>query len=59
MERARFSGKKGSLEPSCEVNRNMLKSDVDPAILLFTGIRIEIYEGTGVSGRLFLRLLRV
>ena len=34
MERARFSGKKGSFEPSCEVNRNMLKSGVDPAILL-------------------------
>ena len=32
--RARFSGKKGSFEPSCEVNRNMLKSGVDPAILL-------------------------
>ena len=23
MTRARFSGKKGSFEPSCEVNRNM------------------------------------
>jgi hypothetical protein len=34
MARARFSGKKGSFEPSCEVNRNMLKSGVDPAILL-------------------------
>ena len=34
MTRARFSGKKGSFEPSCEVNRNMLKSGVDPAILL-------------------------
>ena len=32
--RARFSGKKGSFEPSCEVNRKMLKSGVDPAILL-------------------------
>ena len=32
--RARFSGKKGSFEPSCEVNGNMLKSGVDPAILL-------------------------
>lgn len=31
---ARFSGKKGSFEPSCEVNRKMLKSGVDPAILL-------------------------
>ena len=34
MTRARFSGKKGSFEPSCEVNRKMLKSGVDPAILL-------------------------
>jgi len=34
MERARFSGKKGSFEPSREVNRKMLKSGVDPAILL-------------------------
>ena len=34
MARARFSGKKGSFEPSCEVNRKMLKSGVDPAILL-------------------------
>ena len=34
MARARFSGKKGSFEPSCEVNRKMLKSGMDPAILL-------------------------
>ena len=34
MVRARFSGKKGSFEPSCEVNRNMLKSGPVPAILL-------------------------
>jgi hypothetical protein len=34
MTRARFWGKKGSFEPSCEVNRKMLKSGVDPAILL-------------------------
>ena len=27
-------GKNGSFEPSCEFNRNMLKSGVDPAILL-------------------------
>ena len=34
MTRARFRGKKGSFEPSCEVNRKMLKLGVDPAILL-------------------------
>ncbi len=34
MTRARFWGKKGSFEPSCEVNRKMLKSGMDPAILL-------------------------
>ena len=34
MARARFLSKKGSFEPSCEVNRKMLKSGVDPAILL-------------------------
>ena len=27
-------GLEGSFEPSCEVNRKMLKSGVDPAILL-------------------------
>ncbi len=37
MARARFSGKKGSFEPSCEVNRNMLKSGVDPAIFVPSG----------------------
>jgi len=34
IARALFSGKKGSFEPSCEVNRKMLKSGMDPAILL-------------------------
>ena len=28
MTRARFLSKKGSFEPSCEVNRNMLKSGI-------------------------------
>lgn len=37
MARARFSGKKGSFEPSCKVNRNMLKSGVDPAIFVPSG----------------------
>jgi len=34
MARARFWGKKGSFEPSCEVNRNMLKSGLFPAIFV-------------------------
>ena len=34
MARARFSGKKGSFEPYCEVNRKTLKSGPVPAILL-------------------------
>ena len=35
MARARFSGKKGSFEPSCEVNRNMLKSGLLPAVFMY------------------------
>ena len=34
MARARFWGSEGSFEPCCEVNRKMLKSGMDPAILL-------------------------
>ena len=52
MARARFSDKKGSFEPSGEVNRNMLKSGVDPAILLHTGVDRHLY-GRKLSNLLF------
>ena len=32
--RARFFGSEGSFEASCEVNRKMLKSGMDPAIFM-------------------------
>ena len=35
MARARFWSKKGSFEPSCEVNRNMLKSGLLPAVFMY------------------------
>ena len=47
MAKARFWGSEGSFEPCCEVNRKMLKSGMDPAILLHRYKSGFVYEIKG------------